>query len=73
MNAYILLDSDQSWRDDRAALEDWRFDVVQEHHLDRCYQEYCDRYHVSLGICMDGEEFPRCELGRTILNNGGER
>lgn len=73
MNYFFAHDADREAVLDQQALADWRLDVVQEHHLDRCYQEYCDRYHVSLGICMDGEEFPRCELGRTIRNNGGER
>jgi hypothetical protein len=72
-NPYYAADMDQHWRDEQAALDDWRVDMAKEHGLNRCYQEYCDRYHVSCGICMDGDEFPRCELGRTIRNNGGVR
>ena len=74
MTPYYAADSDQSWRDDQAALDDWRRDMAKEHGTGcgSC-PEWCDLYNVSIGVPMCGDEWPRCELGRTIRNNGGVR
>lgn len=70
MIAYQTADADQEWRDDQAARRDYILDRAKDM-PNRCWQEWCDDYNVSLGICMLGEEFPRCETGRTIRNNAG--
>lgn len=66
-NTYILPDSDQSWRDDQAALDDWRRDMAKEHGTGcgSC-PEWCDLYMVSIGAPGCAETFPQCELMRDL-------
>lgn len=67
MIAYQTADADQEWRDDKAALDDWRRDMAADHGLGcKSCPEWCDLYNVSIGVPMCGETFPRCELMRDL-------
>lgn len=57
MNYHQTADADQEWRDEQAARRDYILDRAKDM-PPRCWQEWCDDYNVSLGICIRNRNNP---------------
>lgn len=66
--SHYAADMDQQWRDEQQAR---RERILDNAGASNPCEDFCDNYMVSVGMCRYGEEFPRCEVGRIIRNNGG--
>ena len=69
--SHYAADMDQQWRDEQQARRESRIELAKEYGTGCGCPEWCDLFNVSMGVPMCGNEWPRCECGRDIRNNGG--